>query len=140
LVLAVAAVGGEVRPSGQGPAIPTAQAGGPLPVPPGLPRYEIDLRIDPARRVVSARERVVFTNRSPVPVNELVFHVYPRYQVPESDRAMIAKTLEYLRLSPEEAADYTGRRLQVGRCRAGGQVVEPRFDPDRDTILILPLP
>lgn len=130
---------GGPAPSGQGPAVPSAQGGAPLPVPHGLPRYDIDMRLDPARRVVSARERVVFTNRSTVPIDELVFHVYPRYRVPDADKAILAKTLEYLRLSPEEAADYDGRRMQVGRCRVAGRDIEPRFDPSDDTILIVPL-
>src|SRR5690606_4103675 len=95
---------------------------------------------DPAHRLVTARERATFTNRSPIVVTELVFHVYPRYRVPDGDRAILAKTLEYLRLSPEEAADYEGGRLRVGRCRVEGQPVEPQFDPDDATILIVPLP
>ena len=109
-------------------------------MPAGLPRYEIDVRIDPTARRVSARERVVFTNRSGVAVGDLVFHVYPRYKVPESDRAVLARTLEYLRLSPEEAIDARGRRLEVERVRIGGQLVAFGFDPQQDTILIVPLP
>src|SRR5262245_47743579 len=91
--------GDEVRPSGQSPR-PA--------IPPGLPRYDLDVRIDPAARRVDARERVVFTNRSRADVSELVFHVYPRYRAPEGDRAVFSKTLEMLRLSPEEAADMEG--------------------------------
>ena len=48
-----------------------------LPIPPGLPRYEMDVRIDVDRRIVRATERVTFTNRTSREVTELVFHVYP---------------------------------------------------------------
>ena len=72
-------------------------------------------------RIVKARERVVFTNRSKVPVTELIFHVYPRYQVPEKDRIKLAKTMEVLRLSPEEALDASGRRMDVLRVFVGNQ-------------------
>ena len=61
-----------------------------LVVPSGLPRYDLAVRIDPAGRKVKARERVVFTNRSKVSVSELVFHVYPRYKVPDKDRVKLA--------------------------------------------------
>src|SRR5262245_35005617 len=67
-----------------------------LVIPPGLPRYDLDLRIDPQARTVVARERVVFTNRSSEPTDELVFHVYPRYALPEKDRLIVGKTMEML--------------------------------------------
>ena len=49
---------------------PQAAPGGALPVPLGLPRYDIDLRIDPAAREVAAREWVTFTNREGVVVTK----------------------------------------------------------------------
>jgi hypothetical protein len=111
-----------------------------LTVPPGLPRYEMDLRLDVAGRTVRAHERVTFTNRARAATQELIFHVYPRYHVPDADRPMVAKTLEFLRLSPEEAMDAEGRRLTVARVRVGGRTVPFQFDPQQETILIVPLP
>ena len=58
-------------------------------VPPGLPRYDLDVRLDPQARTVAAREQVVFTNRSGAPTGELVFHVYPRYALPEKEREAV---------------------------------------------------
>src|SRR5438309_7414489 len=101
----------------------------PLAVPPGLPRYEMQVRIEPESRRVTARERVTFTNRTSAPTGELVFHVYPRYKVPDSDRLILQKTLEFLRLSPEEAMDQQGRRLAVGGVRVEGKAVDFKFDP-----------
>ena len=116
---------------------PSAQSPKPA-IPPGLPRYDMDVSIDPSRRLVEA-ERATFTNRTRSPATELVFHVYPRYKMPESDRAILSKTLEMLRLSPEEAMDVEGRRLEVLATRIDGKPVHHRFDPDLDTILIVPL-
>ncbi len=110
-----------------------------IPIPAGLPRYEMDVRIDVAGRSVFARERVTFTNRTSRDLTELVFHVYPRHRVEESDRPMVAKTLEVLRLSPEEAMDADGRRLVVAEARVGGKPVAVAFDPKNDTVMILPL-
>ena len=109
-------------------------------IPEGLPRYELAARLDLASHSVSARERVTFTNRSAAAVAELVFHVYPRYKVPDADKAILAKTLETLRLSPDEAMDEAGRRLAVSAVRVGGAAVPFAFDPKVDTILIVPLP
>src|SRR5262245_39896974 len=67
------------------PLPPASDASPRLPVPAGLPRYEIDARVDLTRKVVTAVERVRFTNRSEAEVSELVFHVYPRYSVKGQD-------------------------------------------------------
>ncbi len=70
---------------------------------------------------------------------ELVFHVYPRYRMKEQDRPALSKTLEVLRLSPEESMDAEGRRINVGRVQIGGQAARFEFDPDVDTVMIVPL-
>jgi hypothetical protein len=105
-----------------------------------LPRYDLAVRIEPAARVVKARERIVFVNRSTVPVTELVFHVYPRYKVPSKDLIKLARTMEVLRLSPEEAVDVSGRRLEVSRIFLGNETARFEFDAKDDTILVVPLP
>lgn len=120
-------------------ALPSPQAPA-LPIPPGLPRYEIHARVDVSGRKVAARERVVFTNRSKASTSELILHVYPRYKVKEQDRNILSKTLELLRLSPEEAMDLEGRRLSVSAVRVAGRAAEFEFDPDIDTIMIVKLP
>jgi hypothetical protein len=97
------------------------------------------VRIDPEARKVKARQRVDFTNRSKVPVSELVFHVYPRYKVPDKDRIKLAKTMEVLRLSPEEAMDPIGRRMKVSQVYVGNQSTRFEFDPKDDTIMVVPL-
>jgi hypothetical protein len=124
------------RPSAQ--TRPSAQVDRPA-IPEGLPRYSLDVRIEPSERKVFARERVEFTNRSTVEVRELIFHVYPRYKVAEGDRLILSKTLEMLRLSPEEAMDTVGRRLSVSDVRVAGRRTVFSFDNDVDTILIVPL-
>ncbi len=136
----------EARPLAPKPSTPAAAEtekgkakGGLPPVPAGLPRYEIDARLDPAARLVVARERVRFTNRTNQPVSELVFHVYPRYKVPEGDKPILSKTMEVLRLSPEEAMDPVGRRMTVREVRVAGKVAPFSFDPQMDTILVVPL-
>src|SRR5262245_59234255 len=73
--------------------------------PAGLPRYDLAIRIDPQNKLVRLHERVTWTNRAKLPVTELVFNVYPHYQLPEKDLATVAKTIELLRESPSVALD-----------------------------------
>ncbi len=107
--------------------------------PPDLPRYRLQIRIEPEARRVLAREQVRFVNRGAIPIEELVFHVYPRYQVPESDRPLLAKTLEYLRLSPQEAMDAKGRRLDVLGVVQDGRPRPFHYDESDGTLLHVPL-
>lgn len=70
----------------------------------------------------------------------MVLHVYPRYKVQDQDRTILSKTLELLRLSPEEAMDTQGRRLAVSAVRVAGRAVPFEFDPNLDTIMVVRLP
>src|SRR4051812_4254281 len=108
-------------------------------VPAGLPCYDMDARLDLAERKLVARERVLFTNRSAVAVRELVFHVYPRYRIQDGDRAALSRTLEVLRLSPDEGMDGRGRRMAVSQVRVAGRASPILYDPDVDTVMIVPL-
>ncbi len=116
-----------------GPAAPR------LPVPEGLPRYDIDAHLDLAKKLVTAVERVQYTNRSKVGVNELILHVYPRYRVGDADRVALSKTLEVLRLSPDESLDPVGRRLAVEAVSIASKAATYTFDPKDDTILAVHL-
>ena len=68
-----------------------------------------------------------------------MLHVYPRYRVQDSDRAALSKTLEVLRLSPDEAMDPTGRRLSVSSVKVGASAASFAFDPKDDTIMVVTL-
>ncbi len=109
-------------------------------VPADLPRYDIEMRIDPAARKVTAREWATFTNRGGQPIGELLFHVYPRYKVSDGDKLVFSKTLEALRLSPEEAMDLPGRRLQIAGTWIAGQPAAVSFDEQQDTLMSVALP
>ena len=57
----------------------------------------------------------------------------------DQDRAILSKTLEVLRLSPDEAMDTQGRRMTVSAVRVAGRAASFEFDPNIDTIMIVPL-
>jgi Peptidase family M1 domain len=125
--------------------------------PPDLPRYDLAVRIDPGRHTVQVRERVTWTNPRERPAHELVFNVYPRYQIAEKDTVLLAKTVELLREHPGVALDPLGRAGEVtrvtlaaappaGLVRAGGpgraenRVLATYFQQKIDTALVVALP
>src|SRR5262249_28323553 len=85
--------------------------GGP---PPGwLPRYDLDIHLDTAKRLAIVHERVTWTNSSDQPVHDLVFNAHAHYTIPDKDIGLLAKTLEILRLAPSEAMSFDGPALEV---------------------------
>jgi hypothetical protein len=108
----------------------TAHAGTAPEPPPGLPHYDLAVRVDVANHHVQVRQRVVWTNRHQTPARELVFNVYPHYAVPAGDFGLLAKTLELLRMQPGEGMDLPGAPGTVQRAVwVGIQRPEPATRP-----------
>src|SRR5262249_37290100 len=64
---------------------------------------------------------------------------YPRFQVKDQDKAILSKTLGILRLSPDEAMDTQGRRLEAAAVRVAGKTARFTFDANLDTIMAVAL-
>ena len=111
-------------------------------IPPWLPKYQLAIDIQPQQRLVTAIERVTFTNRHDRPAAELVFCAYSRFKVPDADVGKLAKTIELLRAKPSENIDFVGRRLEVTRITTGdGAMALPfQWRDDMDTTMVVPLP
>src|SRR5687768_7127515 len=93
-----------------GPLVALALVGIALPaqagtLPPWLPRYDLDMRLDVEGHTVTVRQQVTWTNRHNRPTDQLVFNVHSHYQVPAEDVGFYAKTLEILRIDPRDALD-----------------------------------
>src|SRR5690242_9594589 len=92
----------------------TARAGS---APDWLPRYALTLRLEPDQRLVTAVERVTWTNRHQRPTKELVFNAHSHYAIPDKDIGLLAKTVEILRLAPSESMSFDGPALDVKNAR-----------------------
>jgi len=108
-------------------------------VPPDLPDYQIKARLDIQKLGVTANQIVTYKNRTSAAQSEIVFHVYPKYRTRPEHKLKLAKTLEVLRLGPDEAIDPRGDRLHVTRAAVNGQPVTPAYEGDDQTIMVLPL-
>jgi hypothetical protein len=81
-----------------------------------LPRYDVGVRLDVDRHLVSVIERVTWTNHHQLPSRELIFNAHAHYAVPKGDIGLLAKTLELLRMAPSEAMSFDGPPLAVKRA------------------------
>lgn len=78
-----------------------------------LPRYDLDIRIDPAKRFAVVKQLVTFTNRHKRPAAELVFNAHARYTIPDGQVGFMAKMAEMLRVAPKEGFYFDGPPLDV---------------------------
>ena len=113
----------------------------PVPVPTGLPKYQIDLEI--AGNLVTFREAVTWTNLSKRPTDTLQINFYPHFRIPKGDYLLLAKTLELLRLNPDFGIDVNGRHGAIKRITSGtadGELLGYHYSESNSTTLILELP
>jgi hypothetical protein len=81
--------------------------------PPWLPRYDLDIVVDPAARIAQVKQRVTFINRHKRPATDLVFNAHGRYTIPDGQVGITAKMAEMLRVAPREAFYFDGPPLDV---------------------------
>jgi hypothetical protein len=111
----------------------------PAPPPDWLPHYDLEIRLDVAGHVAQVRQRVTWTNRSATAVHEIVFNAHSHYVVPKDDVGLIAKTLEILRMNPDEGIYTKDPPFDLHRASAGGQESPAHFTGDTNTDLVVPL-
>jgi hypothetical protein len=117
---------------------PPAQPGSAMP--PWLPRYDLDVRLDVAGHTAVVRQRVTWFNRHQRPAEELVFNAHSHYTVPKDQVGLIAKTLEIMRLMPGESLYGEVPLLDITRVTLGGSELAFHYREDNNTALVVPLP
>lgn len=104
------------------------------------PQYLMKIRLDTARRHVSVNQVVKWTNPGSVATDRLVFQVTANHKLTDKMIAAGERTVESLRLQPENSIDYEGRRFHLNTATCNEQNVNWSFDREHDTHLILHLP
>ncbi|HMP61280.1 MAG TPA: M1 family aminopeptidase, partial [Gemmatales bacterium] len=112
------------------------------PIPEWLPKYDLEIQLEPAARSIRVRQLVTWTNRHARPTDELVFSAYARYKIPDEDVVLLAKTLELLRSAPSDGIDFKGHRLQLQRVTLcdGCTELPHHWRSDMHTCLVVKLP
>jgi hypothetical protein len=112
-------------------------------VPSWLPRYEAGIDLDVANHQARVRLRATWTNPRQRPTCQLVFNAHSHYVVPATDVGLMAKTLEILRVNPDEALGETEPACDVQRatlvCDKPVEL-DVRYVGDTKTTLVLSLP
>src|SRR5439155_7148978 len=86
-------------------------------IPPWLPRYDLDVRLDVQEHRAIVRQRVTWTNRHQRPASELVFNAHSHFQMPDGEIGFYAKMMEILRMQAGEAL-YAGEPpLEIAKVR-----------------------
>ncbi len=127
---------------------PSAPAGPANGGPPGrLPHYDLEIDLDVAGHQAHVRQWATWTNPHPAPTAQLVFNAHAHYLVPKDQVALMAKTLEILRIDPGDALGVKVYPLDVQAItllrppEAGGPLALPfRFEGPTETTLAMDLP
>jgi hypothetical protein len=124
-----------------------ARAGG---LPAWLPRYDVAIDLDVAGHVAHVRQRATWTNPCQRPAHELVFNAHSHYVVPSGEVGFMAKTLEILRMNPEDSLGEDKPALEVNKAfvespsavgkPAVATEIDKHFEGDTNTTLVVPLP
>jgi hypothetical protein len=110
-------------------------------LPAHLPRYDVDMDLDPAARLVRVRMQATWTNPHPTPAEQLVLNAHARYVVPDKEIGFVAKMLELLRMSPGDAMGIKAPLLEVQKVAfVDGRELPFRYEGDTATDLVVPLP
>jgi hypothetical protein len=115
------------------------------PWPTWLPRYDASIDLDVKHHRVEVSLHASWTNPQQAPTRTLVFNAHSRYVVPKSDIGLTAKTLELLRLSPDDSLGEKEPALQIARVLLES-VDSPRrelpfhYEGDTKTSLVVQLP
>ncbi len=105
-----------------------------------LPRYTLDVGLNPHQRRVDVKQSVRWTNTGTAATQQLVFQVVPNNRLTEEQIATGERTVESLRLEPDHSIDYQGRRFHLTSATCAGNNLQASFSTQHDTHLHVQLP
>ncbi len=117
-----------------------------------LPHYTVDLDFDLPGHVVRGHILATWTNPHPRATNHLVFNAHAHYFVPPKDIPLMAKTLEILRVNPNEALITGKAAFEIVKVSLPSSPTDPtqkpapalelpfHFEGDTNTTLVVDVP
>jgi hypothetical protein len=99
-----------------------------------LPRYHIAASLDAENHRLSAKQKVVFTNNSDKPVNEIYFHIYPHRKYTQQEIRFMYQYSGYFKVNlfPE---GFQSGDLRVIAAQSSGKPLTYIIEGDDQTIL-----
>lgn len=65
-----------------------------------VPKYEIDAAIDVGQKIITARQKVTFTNNTSKATDAIYFHIYPNRMYTPSEQAFFLRYAGYFKVDP----------------------------------------
>ena len=103
------------------------------------PRYEINAKIDTAKHMISASQKVTFTNNSSKEINEIHFHIYPHRKYTDDEKNFILRYAAYFSVNPYPDGFQNGD-LEITAVSSGGKKIKYEITGSDKTILKVKLP
>jgi hypothetical protein len=99
-----------------------------------LPRYDIAASLDAKNHRLAAKQKVLFTNNSDKPVNEIYFHIYPHRKYTRKEIRFMYQYSGYFKVNlfPE---GFQGGDLKVLSAHSSGKPLTYIIEGDDQTIL-----
>jgi hypothetical protein len=99
-----------------------------------LPRYDISASLDAKNHRLKAIEKVIFTNNSALPVNEIFFHIYPHRKYTQKEIRFMYQYSGYFKVNlfPE---GFQGGDLRINSAQSSGKPLTYIIEGDDQTIL-----
>jgi hypothetical protein len=99
-----------------------------------VPRYDISANVDLDKRVISAHQRVTFTNPAEKPVSEIYFHIYANRRYTLKEKAFMLRFASYFKVVPPPQG-FEEARMDVTRISANGNQLSYGVEGKDDTLL-----
>ncbi len=103
------------------------------------PVYNIEARLDAARKVMHAAQTVTWVNPGPSPVEELVFHIYPNRRYSKEEQDFMCRFGGYFKVNPYPAG-FPGRAMDIAGVEINGRALAHEISGEDRTLLKVRLP
>ncbi len=103
------------------------------------PKYDIEAVIDTAQKLISARQKVTFTNNTDKATGEVFFHIYPNREYSKKEQAFFMRYAGYFKVDPFPEG-FPRDAVEIKSVAAGDQTLAHVIEGEDKTILKVTLP
>jgi len=103
------------------------------------PQYDIQATVDVAKKVISAHQKVTFTNNTSQPTDVLYFHVYPNRLYTSEEKAFFMRYAGYFKVDPFPEG-FPKDAFKLKSARQGDALLSSAIEGTDKTILKIFLP
>jgi hypothetical protein len=103
------------------------------------PRYDIQASVDTTREIISASQKVTFTNNTSKPTDAVYFHMYPNRLYSKKEQAFFLRYAGYFKVDPYPAG-FPSDDVHIRSVAEGDQALTYAIEGEDKTLLKVVLP